>query len=218
MNAAARDDAFRVCFYLSHASSPPLAGGTGTAPDMWVRAFFDDLTRAVKLTVPGGAVTGYYDQQLPFGPQDRDAALRRAIGPADVFVPLYSPNYLSRSRPGQEWACFEQRLTAAGISDPMQQIAPVLWVPMLAGQRPPGLRQAEDLAPPEASGEYLDNGLMALMRLELYRRSYELVVGRLADRIATIARQAPLVPSPVPDIARTQSKFAPSPEAEAAVF
>jgi hypothetical protein len=112
-------------------------------------------------------------QEVPFAPGDRKAALERAIGAAEIFVPLYSPGYLARSWPGREWACFEQRMTAR-VQDPLHRFAPVLWVPLPPGSDPPGLSRALNLVPRAAALAYVQNGLLALMRLAGYRANYAL--------------------------------------------
>jgi FxsC-like protein len=208
-------------FFLSYAHSPPLAGALGEdlpdAPDKWVRDFYDDLAAAVQARASreSGLVPGFYDQEIPIG-SDWKATLSTALGTAEVFVPLYSPEYLSKSWPGREWACYEQRLTMAGIPNPLQRFAPVLWIPLPAGQEPRGLQEAKSLVPSSAGDDYRENGLRALLRLTPYRRSYDLVVDQLAEHIVQLAEKSPMEPSPVPDIDQVESAF--NPAANAAVF
>jgi FxsC-like protein len=207
--AGARDS----YFFLSYAHSPPLGGtlAEGQAPDppdAWVSMFFHDLTEAVRSRAvpPVPDAPGFFDQAMPVG-SDWKAKLSRALGTAEVFVPLYSPEYRSRSWPGQEWACYQRRLVAAGIEKPLDRFAPVLWIPLPAGQQMPGLREAEELAPEAAAGPYKENGLRALLRLAPYRHSYHLVVERLAARIVRLAERVPIGPSWVPDIDDVESAF-----------
>jgi FxsC-like protein len=202
-------------FFLSYEHSPPLAGSLKADPDQWVRRFFNDLKKSVARhgRPRSGLAPGFFDQQIPLG-SDWKAAFSRALGAAEVFVPLYSPGYLARSWPGREWACFHQRMVQAGLEDPMRRFVPVLWIPLPSGQDPPGLQEA--LAVGASEPAYAENGLRALLRLTPYRASYEVVVDRLAARIVEIAENTPVHPSDVPDIAQVQSQF--SAEASIAVF
>ena len=208
-------------FFLSYAHSPPLAqilaGDPSEPPDEWVFAFFRDLRDAVQSRASGTSslVPGFFDRDIPLD-SDWKVALTHALGTAEVFVPLYSPEYLTRSWPGREWACFEQRLKSAKVANPLGRFLPVLWIPLPADYRPRGLQEARSLAPESAAGPYLQNGLRALQRLTPYRSSYELVVSRLAERIVLLAESAPIEPSEVPDIDQMTSPF--GAEVDATVF
>jgi hypothetical protein len=202
-------------FYLSYAHSPPLAGSRldASTPDEWVREFFQDLSQAVnrRASPERGLAAGFIDLHVPSG-QEWKETLVRALGEAEVFVPLYSPGYLSRSWPGREWACFAQRIEADGIADPLRRFTPVLWVPLPAGAEPRGMRAALDLvpvgAPDGASIAYRDNGLLAMRRLQPYRKWYYEITDELADRIVRLAEDDYIGPSPAPDIETTESAFA----------
>jgi hypothetical protein len=202
-------------FYLSYAHSPPLAGSRldASTPDEWVREFFEDLSGAVyrRAAADGGLAPGFIDLQIPSG-QEWKRTLVRALGEAEVFVPLYSPGYLSRSWPGREWACFAQRIEATGITDPLRRFAPVLWVPLPGGAEPRGIRSALDLvpvgAPDGATRAYRENGLLAMRRLQPYRKWYHLITDELAVRIVRLAEDNYIGPSPAPDIETIESAFA----------
>ena len=208
-------------FFLSYAHSPPLAGALSgdlpDAPDKWVRDFYGHLSIAVQARAARGSalVPGFFDQKIPIG-SDWKATLSTALGTAEVFVPLYSPEYLSMSWPGREWACYEQRLMAAGVPDPLQRFAPVLWIPLPSGQEPRGLQEAKSLVPSTAGDHYRQNGLRALLRLTPYQSSYRLIVDQLAEHIVQLAEKSPIEPSAVPDIDQVESVF--NPAANAAVF
>jgi hypothetical protein len=203
-------------FYLSYAHSPPLAGSRldASEPDQWVLEFFQDLSRAVNRRTSserGGLAPGFIDTQIRSGLEWKDA-LVRALGEAEVFVPLYSPGYLSRSWPRREWACFAQRIEAAGIADPAGRLAPVLWAPLPFGAEPPGLQAALDLvpvgAPDGAASAYRENGLLAMRRLQLYRKWHHLITDELAARIVRLAEDDYIGPSAAPDIETIESAFA----------
>ena len=202
-------------FYLSYAHSPPLAGSRldASTPDEWVLEFFHDLSRAVnrRASTDRDLAPGFIDLQGPYG-QEWKNTLVRTLGEAEVFVPLYSPAYLSRSWPGREWACFAQRIEASGIADPLRRFAPVLWVPLQVGAEPRGLTAALDLvpgdAPDGAASAYRENGLLAMRRLQPYRKWYHLITDELAARIVRIAEDDYIGPSPAPDIETIESAFA----------
>jgi FxsC-like protein len=191
-------------FYLSYAQSPPLAGKVQADPDHWVRDFHRDLTDAVQSQAsPASRLgPGLFDQEIPPG-ADWKASLTAALSTAEVFVPLYSPGYFAKSWPGREWACFQRRLLNAGLENPLRRFAPVLWTPLPWELDPPGLREAMK----DADREYADNGLRTLLRLQLYRPSYERVVGQIAARIVDLAENFPVGPSPAPDIEHVPSEF-----------
>jgi FxsC-like protein len=201
-------------FYLSYAHSPPLAGSlledTRAVPDRRVGEFFRDLTQALQrhASRQSSLQAGFFDQEILFDPTWK-ATLTSALGSAQVFVPLYSPDYVTRSWPGREWACFEQRVRNAGVEDPLQRFVPVLWIPLPEDQRIEGLREARELAPAGAAESYVENGLLALLRLRPYRAQYDLVVDELARRIVRLAEESPIEPSAVPDIDLVESPISP---------
>jgi FxsC-like protein len=182
-----------------------------TDPDKYVRQFFDDLAAAVsRYASPGsGLISGFFDQEIPFG-SDWKESVSRALGAAEVFVPLYSPWYFARSWPGREWACFYQRMVQAGERDPVRRrFAPVLWTPLWDERELPGFRAALEVGASES--EYEKSGLRTLLRLEPYRNSYNAVVAQLAERVVALAEESPLIPSAVPDIDEMKSAFRPEP-------
>ena len=187
-------------FFLSYAHFPPLADSLEEnqpdPPDEWVRMFFHDLTKAVqdRASSPSPRVPGFFDQEIPLG-SDWKAVLSQALGKAEVFVPLLSPDYLTKSWPGREWACFEKRVKLAGVGDPLSRFAPVLWIPLPANQQPEGLEEALDVAPPATVKAYRENGLRALLSLTPYRHWYEMIVNRLAMRVVDLAENTPTGPS-----------------------
>jgi FxsC-like protein len=200
-------------FFLSYARSAPLAGDTQAAPDEHVRQFFDDLTDAVssRASEDSGLIPGFFDQDLPVG-SDWKESLNRALGAAEVFVPLYSPGYFASSWPGRELACFHRRMELAGIKEPERRFAPVLWTPLWDQHEFPGIRAALEVGASES--EYEKSGLRVLRKL--YHNSYDTVVDQLAERVVALAERHPLAPSAVPDIDEMKSRF--QPEIPLAVF
>ena len=63
-------------------------------PDDWVRDFFRDLTSAVEHhpARQTALATGFFDQDIPAG-SNLKKSLTQALSIAEVFVPLYSPDY-----------------------------------------------------------------------------------------------------------------------------
>jgi aminoglycoside 3-N-acetyltransferase len=189
-------------FFLSYARLsplPPIPGIDQTdPPDEWIRTFFRDLSAEVcRRSASGSALCpGFLDVEVPAGPHWK-AGLADALGAAEMFVPLLSPDYYRRSWPRREWASFDQRLRDGSVAEPQRRFAPVLWIPVPAGDQAPGLAEALSLADGPALDPYQKNGLCALLRLPSYRGFYEQVVCELASRIVSIAENAPLGPSPV---------------------
>ena len=187
-------------FFLSYAHSPPLAGVPAAPPDDWVRLFYRDLSSMVARHASREAELdpGFVDMEIPVGANWK-AEIVAALGAAEVFVPMLSPAYLTRSWPWREWAGFERRLLTAGCDHPGRRVVPVLWVPLPSGERPADVDTAMRVAPDDPV-PYAESGLLALRRLQPYRSSYKQVVERLAQRIVNIAESEPIGPSQVPDI------------------
>lgn len=206
----------RSYFFLSYAHSPTLAETADAHPDPLVSKFFGDLLVAVRrhASTPPRLIQGFFDQQLPPG-SDYKEFLSRALGTAQVFVPLYSAVYLAKSLPGREWACFRRRVELAGQQNALLRFVPVLWAPLYEPQDPPGFREALQLGADEPV--YAENGLRAMLKIRSYRDSYRSVVDRVAKRVVVIAEEAPMQPSKVPDIDAMKSAFTQPPLAVFAV-
>jgi len=187
-------------FFLSYAHSTPLTGERPDQLDRWVRLFFEELrdaTRRRDVSAPGPDLQeGFADFTVSVGADWNDALLT-ALGAAQVFVPLYSPNYFARARPRRELEAFRLRMERAGVP-PGDRVVPVLWTPFLGSAGSEWARDA--LAVTGAEPDYADNGLQALLRLDIYKTAFDRIVGRLADRIVAIAEAGPLRPSRVDDI------------------
>ena len=200
-------------FFLSYAHSDPLTAGPSEDPsqpqdaDELVGRFFEDLTAAVRryASRQSDFTAGFCDRNIPKG-TDWKQILNRFLGAAQAFVPLYSPGYLARSRPGRELACFARRVELAGQA-PVRRLVPVLWTPLLDNQDPPGLRKALEIGNPD----YTENGLRVLLKIKAYHHSYQTVVNVLAKQIVSLAEDAPIDPSEVPAIDEFKSEFLPQP-------
>jgi FxsC-like protein len=195
-------------FFLSYAHSPPLAGTLQADPDQWVCTFFQDLASTVEARAKEPSMSaGFFDQQITLSTGWK-ASIKQALGQAEVFVPLLSPGYYTRSWPGKEWASFNERLTLARLSEAERdkRIVPVLWIPMPTER--PGLEAALALAPDEPA--YEENGLRAMLRLPPYQDSYRRIVDRVAARIVALVESDPLGPSAAPAFDQVQSPFQPA--------
>lgn len=194
-------------FFLSYAHPSPLAGSHQSNPDESVKRFFADLQHEVsQRAAPGTELNlGSFDQEIRPGANWK-SSLSEALETAEMFVALYSPAYFDRSWPGREWECFHRRMTMAGVEDPLTRIAPVLWTPLRKNETRPEVDAA--LAFGGDDPEYAENGLRALWLVKPYRDVYRAVVGRLAERVVRLAEDAPVGPSPAPDIDQTESPFA----------
>lgn len=189
-------------FFISYPRLPPLPSvpdiDVTDPPDVWIRAFFRDLSTEVgRRAAPGYALRpGFLDEEVPAGSHWR-SGLTDVIGAAEVFVPLLSPDYYRRSWPACEWKAFEHRVREAGAAEPRRRFTPVLWEPLPPGEQPPALADALSLAAAGVREPYADLGLRTLLRHPAYRWCYEQVLGELATRIVSLAEKTPIGPSPV---------------------
>jgi FxsC-like protein len=195
-----------LSYFLSYAPPGPFAASVQPEPDRNVRDFIADLNRAIgqQAHVQPDQIHAYYDQEIPPG-ADRNEWLRRAIGEAEVFVPLCSPNYFSRSWPGRELASFQIRLERAKAEDSADRIVPVLWAPTHDPSYDRYIQEA--LAIAKFEPRYEKNGIRGLQDLTSYHAAYNSVVANVAQRIATQFTESPLPPSQVPAIDQVSSAF-----------
>ncbi|MEO3923113.1 TIR-like protein FxsC [Micromonosporaceae bacterium B7E4] len=199
--AAAIDDG--TYFFLSYAHSAPMLEDPRLDPDKWVKVFFDDLSATIRSRISASdeRQVGFFDAQLHSG-ADWEEALTTALGNTQVFVPLYSPAYLSNSWPLGELESFRRRLKASPIAEKYRHIIPVLWIPLPSWDQSAETREALELAG-DVPG-YAENGLRALCMLASYRAAYQEILGRLATEVTQIAQRYPLPPSRVPKVAEAQ--------------
>ncbi|MEU7763285.1 MULTISPECIES: TIR-like protein FxsC [Micromonospora] len=181
-------------FFLSYV--PPPTHNDRTPGDHWVRRFYHDLNLAIDGR-PGDRVRrqGFADFMVR-PPEARTERKRTALAEAEVFVPLYSPDYLNRddSRREREW--FRQRLIRAGRPPDGDNILPVLWIPSPAALHAPD--QARAVAMAADVDVYAANGMSALCRLQKFQDAYKEVLGRLAQHIVDTAEHTPLQPAEPP--------------------
>jgi hypothetical protein len=191
-----------VYFFLSYArSSPQPDEQMPAAPDFWVRKLFDDLSAALDRQPGRGRSLGggFYDGLLPAGADVRQAR-DEALAAAQVFVPLYSPQYFANRWALGERESFAARLLAGGFGTEAadRHTVPVLWTPLPPWDAQPGIGQALAVASdasevrPMTVTTYEQNGLRVMSRLDAYAGGYAEIVAALAARIAFVAYDDPL--------------------------
>ncbi|WIM93173.1 TIR-like protein FxsC [Actinoplanes oblitus] len=174
-----------MIFFVSHAHAVRVAGLARPDSDPWVSRFFGDLAAAV-------GEDGFYDGLLDPA-QDRKQQLGAALGTAQVFVPLYSPQYFGNSWATAELASFRHRLRRLGPAEAARHVVPVVWTPLPPWEHRPEVDEAFTVV--GKNTDYAENGLRALCMLSLYRASYQTLVSAFAERIARVVRDSPLRPS-----------------------
>jgi hypothetical protein len=140
---------------------------------------------------------GFFDQQIP-PTSDLKAELSEALGQAEVFVPLYSPGYFTKTWTLRERGVFLNRLATAETPGSDRHLIPVLWTPFPSWRKPTSVDEALELG--EGIPEYAENGVRALRMLSSYRDSYNLVLHRLATKIIHAVEHYPIGPSPAADL------------------
>jgi hypothetical protein len=185
-------------FFLSYATSGP-GRVEADEVDPLISHFFDDLCAAIQDQVrsAAGSLIGFFDRQLPTG-GDLKGEVSSALRSSQVLVPLYSPRYFATSWSMREQEVFRRRLETAATTSPERHLLPVIWTPFPSWDRPDEAVRALRSGPPDP--DYQENGLRALHKLPTYHAAYQRVVGWLADRIVTVARENPLSPSAAPSL------------------
>ncbi|MEU4155503.1 TIR-like protein FxsC [Actinoplanes sp. NPDC026670] len=175
-------------FYLSYAPTP--SPDDRFQGDHWVRRFFDDLNEAINRQ-PGrlNRRPGFADFTVT-STENRQTQCDHALDEADVFVPLYSREYLDRpeSRREREW--FRKRMVRAGRPADGANILPVLWTPSPRIAHRLDQDRALVIAPDVEA--YAESGMSALCRLKIYETDYQNVLHRMARLITETAGNLPL--------------------------
>jgi hypothetical protein len=177
-------------YFLSYASAPK--ADERFAGDPWVRRFYHDLNAAIKGR-PGDRLwlPGFADFTVE-SPRDRPNQRRIALAEAEVFVPLYSPEYLNREELRQEREAFRRRMANAGRPAEGDNLLPILWAPCPSASHVEERDRALAVAPNIRA--YAEHGMSALCRHRLYHSQYQTIMVRLAEHIVDIAERFPMSP------------------------
>ena len=157
-------------------------------PDRWINKLFLDLNENIRtLTGVGPESAGFMDRQNQAG--DRwQAELAKALATCRVFIPLYSEQYFQSEHCGKEWYAFARRGAnhkALG-HDIESAVVPVIWVPVKRA-RMPGVTKYLNDNQHDLGERYHKEGLFTLTKLDRFRRDYQEIVYRLAQRILEVA-------------------------------
>lgn len=190
-------------FFLSYSRSDD---------DMFVRRFFADLSREVRVRVGAerDEVVGFLDNQNINLGEHWPTALVRALAECASFLPLYSPGYFLSRPCGQEWTMFAQRsmddVHDGSVSPP--GLIPLIWLPPRT--LPECARTLHyDLAVPD--DEYSRRGIRQLLRLKRLRDEYTEFVEIVAQHVVGAADTAPPRGSLEIDFEHLASAFDPVP-------
>lgn len=180
-------------YYLSYASAPRV--DERFAGDPWVRRFYYDLNAAIK-ELPGERLwlPGFADFMVE-PPRERPNQRKIALAEAEVFVPLYSPEYLDREEFRKEREAFRRRLVKASRPTEGENLLPVLWEPCRSASHAADQAHALSVAPDLT--DYAEQGMSALCRLKIYLAPYREILGRLAEHIVDTAERSPMSPGAV---------------------
>ncbi|MDX3583268.1 TIR-like protein FxsC [Streptomyces europaeiscabiei] len=154
----------------------------------FVRRFYDDLLAELgRLGADCSGQQPFLDiERLGLG-MDWESALGNEIGHCRALVTLCSPAYVNSLYCGKEWAAFESRLVRYREQTDIEvpALIPVLWVP-LHHAMPPEISKYQYFEPPMGQ-EYLEQGLMGLLRSAPGGRAYRTVLELVAKRVQHVA-------------------------------
>ncbi|MEU4243732.1 TIR-like protein FxsC [Actinoplanes sp. NPDC026619] len=162
--------------------------------DRHVHRFYADLNHDVLMFAGRrqGESAGFCDSSIKLG-QLWSPTLIESLSTAQVLIPLMNPAYFTSAACGKEWAIFVSRLARSGrLDSPDSSIIPLLWVPMEL----PTIALPYQFKEAAFGVAYERVGLRALIREERRRDDYHAFVERLAQRVVTLSRTAPVVEAP----------------------
>ncbi|KUO18938.1 SAV_2336 N-terminal domain-related protein [Streptomyces dysideae] len=175
--------------YLSYARAP--------VDDPLELEFFGDLLRELQELVQGPVMPADFSEGM-HGDEDWQERMKDALAGAQVFVPLYSPDYFSSQRCGMEWDAFSRRQTEEG----RLAMVPVVWAPVPRAQLPRAVRGVPYRTWYGGGSGYPRDGLMSLY--ENKPRDYRRLAGSIARHIVEVAlgenRLSPCDPSLFDDL------------------
>ncbi|MEU3036735.1 MULTISPECIES: TIR-like protein FxsC [Streptomyces] len=150
--------------------------------DVFVSRFYSDLVAELdRLGADCSRQRPFRDvERLALG-ADWERTLGREVGHCRALVALCSPAYVHSLYCGKEWAAFRARVEdyRAQTDIDVPALIPVVWAPM-RGAVPEEITRYQYFEP-ELGDEYLEQGLMSLLRGDpvAYRRALQLVARRV---------------------------------------
>ena len=168
------------------------------------------------LGLPPGRDAGFMDRELDGG-QKWSAELAYAVGSCQVFIPLLSPQYLISEWCAREWDAFTRRPfrahPGATPSPGETSVIPVIWSYVDPRRLPPEIQQVQVFSPArlpssQMAALYREEGLYGLLNLGREgREAYDVVVWRLAQRVAAAFGTHHVEPRDAQDFVNLRGRF-----------
>jgi FxsC-like protein len=195
-------------FFLSYARTPRRDPRDSNDPDRWVYKLYKDLCQTIlDMTKAAPQHVGFMDRENRPGVRWPEE-LAQALATCRVFVPLYSDRYFGSENCGKEWFAFARRQAAhqaRGLGNP-STIVPVMWF-WLNPEQLPDVARPLHYDHPDLGARYNTEGMYGIIKLDRYRRDYQLAVHRLAHRIVQVANDTQMAPDPPTDYHSLQNSF-----------
>jgi FxsC-like protein len=168
--------------------------------DSYVERFFEDLSAEVRVLagLAAGHEVGFFDKSSMEIGEEWPARLAVELGRCRTFVALYSPRFFLSEPCGKEWAIFRDRVEAfeQDLTEPASALIPLIWAPVT--DLPAAVRDIQ-YTMNDIGAAYNDGGFRQFLRLRRHRDAYRQAIFRVATRIVTAYRSAPLPPrTPAP--------------------
>ncbi|MFF7987930.1 FxsC protein [Streptomyces sp. NPDC007901] len=177
-------------------------------PGELVKRFYDDLVLELRRTgADPAAQTPFRDvERLGLG-DDWARELGDAVGHCRAFVALYSPAYLNSEYCGKEWTAFQNRLREYRRETEIDvpALVPVLWAPM-EGELPEEIARFQ-YHEAGMGQDYVNHGLMHILRTDPTSQAYRAIVERVAARVRIAADRFRLPFTPGLDLGDVRGQF-----------
>jgi FxsC-like protein len=134
--------------------------------------------------------------------------LAQALATCRVFVPLYSPRYFDSEYCGKEWFAFARREVnhKAMGNETTGAIVPALWA-NVGPASIPDVAKSIQYEHYDFGTRYTTEGFYGIIKLDRYRRDYQLAVYQLARRIVEVAHETQIGSERPTDFISLQSAF-----------
>lgn len=191
-------------------------------PNKYISRFYEDLDNSIrkrKAIKQGEA--GFFDRKGLQTGGNWPAALVDALSTCRTLICMYSPAYFDSDYCGREWHVFNSRSTktADDVEAPVQTpslILPVMFLPPDDLDSIPVVLQDIQYADGDYPDDYLENGLLYLMKRDSKREAYDDFLDTLVKKIVKATDDdQPALPelTPRPNIKLIMSAFHQQPEA-----